>query len=720
MSKVWHYLAPPSYHNPQFLIAVKAAVLIVLYFGGYYFDVPVIYVATLALGVVAAALSDHPALYVSPIKSLWVMLASFNLASYSVTWLYHIPVLFALGVFSSTFLFVMLAALEPRFGPIAMSALITAIYTMLGYAQYQDPWEQPLYLLAGALSYILLSFVINAIRPNQSLRQHSEELFKLLANYQRQKALYFGVTTNSEKLRLTLAQLSSQASLALAQMRRLLLIRQAQKRDANSHSAYLDLFFKAQLLSERMLSSHIDYALINEKLSNTNVPEQLYQVMKALAGRISKQVKMEPENDGLQTLIARLGTRLRGDYRIKEALGSIQYNQLSYMLSNLKQMEQITRQKTPFPTQDFRFEDLGKLQWKTFWQRLTQPKNTLFRHAFRQALCMLAGYGIILLIPGPSHGQDFWLLLTTLLVTKPNYSATRQKLFERIGGTLVGIAIATGLVMLNLPATPMLLVAAISGFLFFWYFSYRYDIAVVMITIFVALSLTLLGVDSEVTISIRVIATLLGALLVYFAVRFIWPDWLGSQSTAVTSALLSRLHDYQQCIFNQFQQQQANEDESYRLARFHAHTAEAELMNLWQGLLSEPVSRRSKLPLLYQLSGLFHAYLSHLSAIALYRNRAIAPQAQTQLQRINQTLLELLGEIKMQLTESGDTPASALQSEIDSVNESLRQLIIDLKGDELLIAYQLQQMTENLQQIQLRLSARREHIDKQEQEYHHA
>ncbi|MFM2480182.1 FUSC family membrane protein [Celerinatantimonas sp. YJH-8] len=720
MNKIWHYLSPPSYHNPQFLIASKAAFLIICYLSGYYFSIPIIYVATLALGVVAAALADHPALYVNPLKSLWIMLISFSLAAYSVTWLYHYPVFFAVGIFSSTFLFVMLAALEARFGPIAMSALIAAIYTMLGYAQYQDPWQQPWFLLGGALSYILLSFIIHAIRPNQSLRQHSKELFILLAKYQAEKARYFKAHTNTEQLQLSLAQLSSQASLALAQMRRLLLIRQAQKRTANQKSGYLNLFFKAQLLSERIISSHIDYAALHQKLIDTDIPKQLHFIMLELAKRISRQTEVLSAKNTLADTIARLATRLRGEIHLREALGPVQYNQLSYMLANLKQMEKITRQDTPFPTQDFQFEAIEALTWKVLWQRLTNPTNRLFRHALRQALCMLAGYGIILLIPGPSHGQDYWLLLTTLLVTKPNYSATRQKLFERIAGTLIGIAIASGLVAIHMPTMLILIITALSGFLFFWYFSYRYDIAVIMITIFVALSLNLLGVDSLVTVSVRVVATLLGALLVYLAVRFIWPDWLGNHTPAIMTQLLKQIRLYQNCIFNHYQKQQALEDEPYRMARFHAHTAEAELMNHWRGLLSEPVSRRTQLSLIYQLSGHFHAYLSHLSALALYRNRTISPRSISLLGEINQTLMETLSQIESVISQPQPIDMEPMQQIIRTINEQLRQLIIDLHGDELLIAYQLQQMTENLEQIQSLLMTHLHVPELHPTEYHHA
>ncbi|CAG9001536.1 MAG: Inner membrane protein YccS [Candidatus Celerinatantimonas neptuna] len=706
MHALWNYIKPPSLKTLQFSIASKFLLLTVINFSGYYLHIPLPYIVTTALGIVAAALADHPALYVNRFKSLCVMLLCFGLASFSVTALFPYPWLFALGVFSSTFLFVMLAGIDLRFGPVTLSALILAIYTMLGYGQYSDKWHQPLLFLLGGLGYFLLSFLIHWITPNQSIAQQSEQLFTLLAKYQATKSQYFGHSSHSEKLRLKLASLASDASLSLAQMRRLLVIRQAQNPLSNRHSGYLDVFFKAQLLIERMISSHIDYQGINRKLADTGIPSQLHFIMLGLAKRIAKQTKLQDINDTIQQSISHVAQIVHSDQQVRKVLGHIGQNQLSFMLNNLSEMERLTRQKVPFPSHDFQFEGLTTLSWKEIKQKFLNPSHLLFRHALRQAICMLTGYAIILLIPGPPHGQDYWLLLTTLLVTKPNYSATRQRLLERIVGTLIGIAIATALVILKLPIHAELFVIVITGFLFFWYFSHRYAIAVVMITLFVALALQILGIDSSLTISIRIIATLLGALLVYIASRFIWPDWLENHNPEIIHQLIEKIHLYQQVIFEQYQQHVNIEDERYRLARFHAHTSEAELGRHWQSLLAEPVSKRNDLTILYQLTGHFHSYLSHLSALALYRGRSLSPQALQIMDEISLQFRTALDEMSQKLSREKTNSPQNVDLLTQSINQQLRVLMPNLHGEDLLITFQLQKMTENLEQIQSLISER--------------
>ncbi|MFM2477409.1 FUSC family membrane protein [Celerinatantimonas sp. MCCC 1A17872] len=696
MQRLLNYLKPPRIGNSQFGIATKATVLIVIFLLGHYLNFSLVYLSSLAFGVVAAALADHPALYVQRIKAIVVMLGCFALASYSVTLLYPYPWLFAAGIFSSTFLFIMLASLEVQFGPIAMSALILAIYTMLGYGQYSGhEWDQPLFLLLGAGSYILLSVIINVIKPNQSLAQNSSEFFTLLAKYQSQKAQFFANNHNDQVLRLNLAKLASQTAAALAQMRKLLVIRQAQYQKANQHSHYLDLFYKAQLLFERVVSSHVSYQQLNDKLAGTDISQRLYYIMQGLARRISFQAKPKQIHDRLKHEIATLAQYLRGDYQLKKALGDVEHNQLSFMLTNLSEMERLTREEVSFPGQEFKFEALSKLSWTSFWQRIRQPKSLLFRHALRQALCMLCGYGIIMLLPWPLHGQDFWLLLTTLLVIKPNYSATRQRLAERIIGTLIGVAFASALLMMHIPIWATITITAISALLFFWYFSHRYAIAVVMITVFVALALQLLGVKSELTVGIRTATTLLGGILVFVAVRYIWPDWLQNHTARIISDWLSKVAHYQDLIFNHYQTHQAREDEEYRLARFHMHLAEADVVTHQQALMAEPATKRQDVLAIYQLTGYMHAYCAHLSALALYRGRTLSDQATYIINHIGQQLHAQLQMLQTSLSHS----ESERTAFIESIQLKLRELIPNLHGEELLIAYQLQQLSENLQQL---------------------
>ena len=92
-------------------------------------------------------------------------------ASLCVQYLYPTPWLFAIGLASSTFIFVMVGALGARYATISFGSLLIAIYTMLGAAKAPDLFYQPLALGAGALWYGLVSFIWLWLLPYKTLHE---------------------------------------------------------------------------------------------------------------------------------------------------------------------------------------------------------------------------------------------------------------------------------------------------------------------------------------------------------------------------------------------------------------------------------------------------------------------------------------------------------------------------------------------------------------------
>ena len=83
------------------------------------------------------------------------------------------------------------------------------------------------------------------------------------------------------------------------------------------------------------------------------------------------------------------------------------------------------------------------------------------------------------------HG--YWLGLTLVVVMQPDYGSTRQRVAERILGTLLGSLLASGLLFLDLPHAVVLAAVALTAFLFALFLKRRYDVAVVFLTLMVVL-----------------------------------------------------------------------------------------------------------------------------------------------------------------------------------------------------------------------------------------
>ena len=70
-------------------------------------------------------------------------------------------------------------------------------------------------------------------------------------------------------------------------------------------------------------------------------------------------------------------------------------------------------------------------------QHLT-PESVLFRHAVRLSIVLLISY-IFVQLTNIEYG--YWILLTALFVSQPNFDATKRRLRLRIIGTLIGISL---------------------------------------------------------------------------------------------------------------------------------------------------------------------------------------------------------------------------------------------------------------------------------------
>ncbi len=102
------------------------------------------WVTPLILGVIAAALAERDDSFTGRLKAITLTFFCFALAAFSIEILFKTPILFAIGLFTSTFGFIMLGAIGSRYASIAFGSLLIAIYTMLGAHQSTNIWFQPL------------------------------------------------------------------------------------------------------------------------------------------------------------------------------------------------------------------------------------------------------------------------------------------------------------------------------------------------------------------------------------------------------------------------------------------------------------------------------------------------------------------------------------------------------------------------------------------------
>lgn len=82
----------------------------------------------------------------------------------------------------------------------------------------------------------------------------------------------------------------------------------------------------------------------------------------------------------------------------------------------------------------------------------------------------------------------YWILLTTVFVCQPNYSATKVRLRQRIIGTILGVVVGSLLPYLNPTLELKLGLVVLTSTLFFFFRSNNYSFSTFFITLQVLLS----------------------------------------------------------------------------------------------------------------------------------------------------------------------------------------------------------------------------------------
>ena len=617
-------------YNVRIFIALCGTTLFPWWIGEVKLTIP------LTLGVVAAALTGLDDRLTGRLRNLAITLVCFFIASASVELLFPWPPLFALGLTVSTIGFILLGGLGQRYATIAFGALLIAIYTMLGVTLYDHWYLQPLFLLAGAVWYNLLTLSGHLIFPIRPLQDNLARSYEQLARYLELKSRLFDpdLEDESQAPLYDLALANGQLVATLNQTKVSLLTRLRGDRGQRGTRRTLQYYFVAQDIHERASSSHIQYQTLRDQFRYSDVMFRFQRMLSMQAQacqKLSRAILLrEPYQHDAHFERAFMHLDAALDRVRASGASDEQINALGFLLNNLRaidaQLATIESVQTTAPagsnTETLLADDrLGGLN--DIWLRLRRnmsPESALFRHAVRMSLVLCAGYAFIQ-FTGLQHG--YWILLTSLFVCQPNYNATRHRLALRIIGTLVGVAIGLPVLLLVPSIEGQLVLIVLTGVLFFAFRNVQYAHATMFITLLVLLCFNLLGEGFEVALP-RIIDTLIGCAIAWAAVSFIWPDWKFRNLPRVLDRAMNANCRYLDAILEQYHQGRDNRL-AYRVARRDAYNRDAELASVVSNLSTEPRADGAQRETAFRLLCLNHTFTSYISALGAHREKLSTP-----------------------------------------------------------------------------------------------
>ncbi|HIF9250141.1 TPA: YccS family putative transporter [Photobacterium damselae] len=618
-------------------------------------------VTPLILGIIAAALAETDDNLTGRLKALATTLICFLVASVSIEVLFDYPILFALGLFSSTFGFIMLGAMGPRYASIAFASLLLAVYTMLGADSSVNLWYQPMLLLGGAFWYGLLSLAWHILWPNQPVQQNLAHVFSQLATYLDSKSQLFEPIADlqPQPLRLDAAHNNAKVVAALNGAKATLLHRARRGQPHTTGDRFLKIYFMAQDIHERVSSSHYRYQDLAATFQRSDVLFRFQRLLRAQAMAcrdIAKALAMGKPYQHLEITEKTLD-ELRESINYLKAQNNPQWRllltQLDYLFSNLATVErQLANISNPDATvtDETELADNEAHSIPDLWRRITSqlnPQSLLFRHALRMAIALTVGYGCIQFL---HLERGYWILLTTLFVCQPNYSATRQKLVQRVIGTLGGLLAGIPLLYLFPGQEGQLVLMILAGVLFFAFRMVRYDLATAFITLLVLFCFNQLGEGFAVILP-RLGDTLLGCFLAVIAVSYIFPDWESHRLHKVMASSVNANREYLGQIIAQYRLGK-RDCLNYRVARRNAHNTDAQLSTAISNMLAEPGRYRMATNESFRFLTLNHAMLSYISALGAHRTQLEDNETYHLVSQAYRSINEHLESLTLQLEQN--------------------------------------------------------------------
>ncbi len=407
------------------------------------------------------------------------------------------------------------AEISPLHARLLPASLIAAIFT-LSLAGNMPVWEPLLIYALGTLWYGAFNWFWFWLWREQPLRESLSLLYRQLADYCEAKYSLLTQHADPEKALPPLLARQQKAVDLISQC-----YQQLHMLAANQHNDYKRLLRAFQVALD--LQEHISVSLHQpEEVQKLVERSHAEAVIRWNAQVVAARLRVLADD----ILYHRYPTRFTMEKQIgaleKIARQHPQNPVGQFCAWHFSRIARVLRTQRPLYTRDLMADQQRR---QPLWEALKSYlslKSPALRNAARISvmLSIASLMGSALHLPKP-----YWILMTVLLVTQNGYGATRVRILHRAAGTLAGLTIAGVALHFHVPEGYTLL-----GMLFITLISYliirkSYGWATVGFTITAVYSIQILTLSGENFIVARLIDTLIGCLIAFGGMVWLWPQW---------------------------------------------------------------------------------------------------------------------------------------------------------------------------------------------------
>ncbi|PST83713.1 hypothetical protein C7T94_14410 [Pedobacter yulinensis] len=514
-----------------------------------------------------------------------------------------------------------------RLGLIGTMCLILAIF-IYGLAP-GDALTFAFWVFLGALWYHGLSVIQVLLFPFRSLRQALFECLEASGALLHAKSTCYNTDVPLAAAYAYTVEAQRILALKQEQVRHLLLSDPKVSRSPRGRGAYwLQNGLAVMELFEQINAIHFDYDHLRNAVSADTL-SKLTELIQGLSGATRKLafgalVRTVPLEKKLSRELEKLDDKIRNMAGCVQQQNEAAGKAVTEVLANAGAIVQLLQclnkhDKLPEapPLDVLAFLPQTRFRWSGL-----RPTLRTYRSQWRFALRIAVLFGLLWLPISVLHfgHYSYWILLTVIVVSRPNFGLSWQRNLQRLWGTLAGLALGV-LAWFALGGTFWTWVlSAVFLFGFFWLQRFRYGYAVICISAVVVL---LFAGERGISFSLvaeRLFDTLIGCGAALVG-AYLFPVWERRRLRALLGTLVQQQLDYLHEI-GRFTA--GNGDLTrMRLARKQTSASVAAYADGIAQALVEPGHRRLDVPLLFLLRELGYRINAVLVGLALEAERGL-------------------------------------------------------------------------------------------------
>ncbi|WP_316803488.1 FUSC family protein [Pedobacter nototheniae] len=592
------------------------------------------YGMTLSLGALCVSVVDTPGPMVHRRNAMLVTTVLIFLFSIltGLTNKNHYFIGFLLMV--SSFVLSMFYIYGVRAAAVGTATLLIIVLSIDDVRPWQDVLLHALMVLAGSLWYTGLSYFVYRIRPYRLVQQSLSDSILEVAEFLREKAKFYHHNNNYDKTYADLLQLQVSVHEKQDAVRELLFKTREIIRDSTPEGRFLLLVFVDMVdLFEQVMSTYYNYQQLHDQFDKSGILSDYEMAIKRISYALD-DIAFALKSGGKPTISKRLLIEIE---RLKVKINDLERNNTNQEYSTigiiaLKNIEVnieniLSRVKTIFSyfkirtSKDIRQADVDtekfitrqKFDLKLFTENLTYSSST-FRHSLRVTVVMLLGFIVSQLL---NFSHSYWILLTILVISKPGFSLTKQRNYQRLIGTTVGAFIGMGVLAFVHDRHALFGILLICMIGCYSFQRKNYVVSVLFMTPYILILFDFLGMGSLALARERIYDTFIGSGIALLASYSLFPTWEHEKlKQAMTDILKANKAYLEQISFLYFEKNYNRTD--YKLARKEVYVSTANLASLFQRMFSEPKSKQLFIKDVHQFTALSHLLSSYIATLSLY------------------------------------------------------------------------------------------------------